>query len=135
MRAARERSFALTGFTSTIRFRITFPISTIASVEKILSTSLVAVPAFRRVEPVRNLRADVRRDDQRGRRRAGDMQPWIEAKENGGSLEPLGFTERAPHERSGSAGSYAHYNIPSGYPSKANPIGPCLRIVLCAFDR
>ena len=42
-----------TALTSTIRFSITLPARTIAPVLMRLRTSFCAVPAFRRVEPVR----------------------------------------------------------------------------------
>ena len=52
MRTARSRSLVLLGSRSTIRLPTTFPICTIASVVMMLRMSLVAVPLFRRVEPV-----------------------------------------------------------------------------------
>ena len=53
MRSARSTSLALVGRTFTIRLPKVAPVRTITPVESMLSTSLVAVPAFIRVEPVR----------------------------------------------------------------------------------
>jgi len=53
MRTARSRNFPLAGFKSIIRLLRIFPSWTIASVVKRFKISLVAVPAFNRVEPVR----------------------------------------------------------------------------------
>ena len=51
MRTARARSFAFVGCTFTIRLPQTCPRRIIAAVLSMLRTSLVAVPAFIRVEP------------------------------------------------------------------------------------
>src|ERR1043166_6782149 len=53
MRVARSRNFTFAGTTSTIRLLVTLPSRTMASVDSVFKMSLVAVPAFRRVEPVR----------------------------------------------------------------------------------
>src|SRR2546430_14543591 len=53
MRTARFRSLVLLGCRSIIRFSNTFPVRAIARVVNVLMRSLVAVPAFSRVEPVR----------------------------------------------------------------------------------
>ncbi|EAU66013.1 hypothetical protein STIAU_4818 [Stigmatella aurantiaca DW4/3-1] len=54
MRAARARSFAFVGRTSTIRPRYTLPRQMKAVVVRALRISFVAVPAFSRVEPATN---------------------------------------------------------------------------------
>ena len=53
MRWARSTSLALVGWTLTMRLLKTAPVLIMTPVESMLSTSLVAVPAFMRVEPVR----------------------------------------------------------------------------------
>ena len=53
MRWARSTSLALVGWTLTMRLPKTAPVRTMTPVESMLRTSLVAVPAFMRVEPVR----------------------------------------------------------------------------------
>ncbi len=52
IRWLRSTSFSLIACRSTIRFRYTLPSRIIAPVVIMLSTSLVAVPAFMRVDPV-----------------------------------------------------------------------------------
>ena len=51
MRRARSRSLSEFDFTSTIRLPYVLPARTIAAVVSMLSTILVAVPAFSRVDP------------------------------------------------------------------------------------
>ena len=53
MRVARSRNFVLDAFRSIIKLPRTLPSATIAPVLMILSATLVAVPAFRRVDPVK----------------------------------------------------------------------------------
>ncbi len=53
IRSARSRSFSLPARTSTIRLPYALPQRIIAVVVSVLRTSLVAVPAFMRVEPAR----------------------------------------------------------------------------------
>ena len=52
IRSPRSRSLSLVAIRSTMRFPYTLPRRIIAPVVSMFSTSLVAVPAFRRVEPV-----------------------------------------------------------------------------------
>ena len=52
MRSPRSRSLSLQAIKSTIRLPYARPCRIIAAVEMVLSTSLVAVPAFMRVDPV-----------------------------------------------------------------------------------
>jgi hypothetical protein len=52
MRHARAHSFSFVGFTSTIKLPTTLPRRIIEIVVSMFSTSLVAVPALSRVDPV-----------------------------------------------------------------------------------
>ena len=52
MRSPRSISFLLVAFKSTMRLPYVFPSRTMAPVVSVLSASLVAVPAFIRVDPV-----------------------------------------------------------------------------------
>ncbi len=134
MRVARSRSLMLEALTSTIKLLRTLPNWTMARVVKRFNTSLVAVPAFKRVEPVSTSGPTLGAITRFGRSACGIVQTGIETEQHGARATPLGLPQRAPNKRGASAGRNADHHVPAVYAAKLDRVRAGHRIILGPFE-
>jgi hypothetical protein len=130
MRRDRSTSFLLVARRSTIKLPYVFPSRTIAPVVSMLSTILVAVPAFRRVEPL------ITSGPTTGViRTAGQGRVPVAAQPDGVGFQLSGVLQPGQHVGRAPAGGDAHHHVGLAKPDFLQIVDRKFGMIFGALDR